>query len=416
MTKQLEQELTAWMRQQADQAPHDTDLEPGAYRKSRRIRVQRRITSAVVVAAVLGLAVPAGMHAMNLAAGPARPQVANSPTTIETPRQTPQPQPAPVPASPVQINFDQLPHGVTTLPWWSSSDRAIHDGGTVYTEVEAPKELAKLGDRQFAVVTDPGRTGLESLELIGVRDPATVAVKGSYSLALSPDGSQLAWVSNDPKGFSSVNIASTETGKLVDQLGLGDRSDLSVVGFSGNDVLISSDRGASKPEARLWNRTHGKPEVVQLRGASYAVASARNGQAISILTHLEDDKSGNGRWCGAVIRDIKRRLWESCDLMAVAISPDGRYALTQPSNTEGAGTGSFTVVDLLTGKKGLEIRAELLNQFAWEADSRHFVVEALNEGKTALVRSDLYGNLELISDPVTYSFPEDDQPYVLGSR
>jgi hypothetical protein len=204
MTKQLEQELTAWMRRQADQAPLDTDLEPGAFRKSRRIRLQRRITSAVVVAAVLGLAVPAGLQAMNLAAGPDHPQVADSPSTIETPTEAPKPQPQPVPASPVRIDFDQLPRGATSLPWWSSKQRAIHDDGNLVPAKSAPRELAKLGALQYAVVTDPKRSGLERIELIGARETITVAANGSYSLAISPDGEELAWIAKDSDGSSSL--------------------------------------------------------------------------------------------------------------------------------------------------------------------------------------------------------------------
>lgn len=417
MTKQLEQELTAWMQRQAEQAPHDTDLEPGAFRTSRRIRLQRRIASTAVVAAVLGLAVPAGLQAINLANGPDHPQVANTPTTIETPQESPRPRPQPVPTSPVHIDFDRLPRGVTTLPWWSSKERAIHDGSILYPLKTAPGDLAKIGEQSYVVLNVRKEDGVRSLELVGRQGRIPVEPISGYSLAISPNGEEVAWVTNDSMDFYSVNVASTETGKRVDQLGLGNRPDLSVAGFVGSAVILSSDRGVAKSEVKIWNRESSSPgEIKSLEGA-HATASAQNAPVISVLTHLQDDTTGNGRWCGTVGKlGEAPPLWESCELMAVALSPDGRYALTQPSDTEGAGAGSFTVVDLRTGKTGLEIRADLLSQFAWEADSRHFVVEALIGGRTALVRSDIYGNLELISEPVAYNFPEVDQPYVLGRR
>src|SRR5262245_32104762 len=106
MTGQLEQELVARMRQQADRVPYEgIDLEPGAFRKSRRMRRRRWAASAVVTTAVLVTVVPSSAQVLNIALRPNSPDVATTASPLGTAAQSS----PPAQVRPVQLDFGTLP-------------------------------------------------------------------------------------------------------------------------------------------------------------------------------------------------------------------------------------------------------------------------------------------------------------------
>jgi hypothetical protein len=400
MTKRLEEELAAWMRQQADQTEHGTDLAPGAFRKSRKIRRRRRIAIVAVAAAALVVVVSAGTQAMNLATPDQRDQVVNTPTRSAEPTPTQSKAPTPLPANskPVVLDFDKLPRGTPNVAWWDAQTRAIRWG-----EQRLPLGLegtpagfgwvGSQGDNRYVRFQNTGEVGAR-LELVG-GDATQPLTDEAGTFAVSADGKQVAFTTGKDRG---VSVAS-DAGEVLHRKTFGFTPE--VTGFVGSKLVISASyEDRDETHAEIWDLDTDRVRTIE--GALSAQSTAPAKGLVAVRT---GNPSVGDELCSAVIdvNDGDRELWRGgCGMDLVSLSPDGRYAVLSPP-TEGDVTDvPYTFVDLRNGRDVLKLQAASWNGIAWEPGGAHVVLNAFDDDQNALVRCDLFGTCELVSTPLVW--------------
>jgi hypothetical protein len=396
MTKQLEEELAAWMRRQADQSWNGADIAPGAFKKSRRIRRQRRIATVVVAAAALAGVVTAGTQVVNLATP--GDQVVNTPTTSAEPTppgRTQAPKPLPKGSKPIVLDFGKLPSASTSVPWWDARTGTLRWGEEELTlgQNGRPEAFAKLGADQarlFVTFQTTGEVGAR-LDLID-GDGDQSLTKNAGTFAVSADGGQIAFTTGDRE----VRVASS-AGKTLHSKAFGFAPE--VTGFVGDSVVVSSPDG-EQPLTQVWDLDTDQVRTIQ--GVLSGLTTVASKGLLAVRT---GNPSLGDALCNAVI-DVNngdRELWRGgCGQEVVSLSPDGRYAVLSPP-TEGDVTEvDYTFVDLRNGRDVMKLQAMSWDGVAWEPDSTHVVLNAFVQDENAPVRCDLFGTCELVSDPLPW--------------
>lgn len=420
MSRRLEQTLMTWMRRQAAEASRGSDPEGltyGAIDRARRIRRRRSVVSGAVAVVVLVSAVPTGAAALDWFRDAQQPDVramtsTPDPTTTPSRRERPE---EPKGLARVTLDFGELPAGDTDVPWWEAASETVHAGGSTLP-MTTPWSFAQVADDGYALLTTPdGGWRLEIVRQSGSRLLAEAAPEDQLSKpVIRADGERLAWAESSPGDGTTLHVATAE-GEEVASTHLAGREDTSVEGFLGERVLVSSP---DEDEVQVWDPSSNR--LTELPGGADAVrawASASATGVTSVATELVEEEGVMPHWCNAVLdTNAAEALWESCELTPVGFSPDGRYAVTQPSDTEGAGPLAYTVVSAETGRPVLELRADVLSRFTWEDDGQYLVVQASVDGEEALVRCGLDGTCELVAEPLPSDFPADPETYVLSYR
>src|SRR5690606_4305580 len=280
-----------------------------------------------------------------------------------------------------------------------------------------PWSFAPVAGGSYALVTalDDGGRRLAIVGPDGEQPLAEVSPEDEFARpVISADGRTLAWSDTASGDGTTLHLATAE-GEEVASTHLAGRYGISVAGFLGDRVVVtSSDDGTVEvwdPSSNGLTELPGRPDAVR------AWATNPASELASVATRLVEDDATVPHWCNAVVDTREAAvLWESCELTPIGFSPDGTYAVAQPSNTEGAGPGSYTVVGAESGRPVLEVQADLLVGFTWEDDNRHVVLRAYVGGETALVRCSVDGVCERVTEPVASDFPADPEPYVLSYR
>lgn len=397
MTKQLEQELTAWMRRQADRSVHGADLAPGAFRKVRRIRRQRRIAVVAVAAAAIGIVVPAGAQVMNRATGPD--QVVNTPTTSVEPEPTPSRTPAPTPrgARSIVLDFGKLSRGTTNVPRWDAEKSALRWGedSLPLGQNGRPELFAPLrfeGATRYAVFSTTSEVG-GRLDLVGgeAEQPLT---DDAGTFAVSADGEQVAYTTGKDRGVSvasgSGRVLHSRTFDVAPK----------VVGFVGNTVVVSSADSGEHPRVQVWDLD--SDQVRTIEGARSAESTAPDKGLVAVLT---GNPANTDELCFSVI-DVDngdRPIWQGgCGMELAELSPDGRHIVLGPPVGGEVTPVRYDFVDLATKRTVLKVRADSWNGLTWEPDGTHIVLNAFVGDDNALVRCGLSGDCELVSTPLSW--------------
>jgi hypothetical protein len=316
------------------------------------IRRRRRVVSGLAAAAVLAVAVPAGLSVVDRTAGTTRPDPGPAASTSD-PDPTPQ-----VTEGPGHLDARTgLRSGEAGIPVLYDGLAHLPDGGTF--------ELA--GDYTDFVATDDGWAGVVGgiddtgpLHFLDQDGTVVEEAEATRGLAVSHDASVLAYVT--PEGDVMVR-----TGQGSERLGEV-QADLAtpagVVGGAGCDegctVYTNFETGSGGGAART-----GTPETQEPFRLLEVTGVTGDGRVAGILSYGDDPTKEPGS-CSAVLDDANRQLWRTCDFALGRFSPDGELVLGHPAYRSGEGDGSLAILDADDGT----VLAEYVN----DAESQAFVL------------------------------------------
>lgn len=122
-------------------------------------------------------------------------------------------------------------------------------------------------------------------------------------------------------------------------------------------------------------------------------------------TKLNDDQTTCSTYTGRETLDADtEKTWNTCDVMPLAFSPDGKHVLaTGPHGYEGLGVSSLTILDRASGTTRLALSNNEESQafivdMQWE-DASHVLAVVFQRGRWAMVRVGIDGSAELTARP-----------------
>jgi hypothetical protein len=224
-------------------------------------------------------------------------------------------------------------------------------------------------------------------------DPA-----GGYELAVSQDGSRVAYVVRESKNQVMLVDAPTDgTDPITWLIDVPGGEMLDPVGFLDDDTVVySSDVADVMGIARAGGELTPITSLRRIDDAS---------EATGMISGLVSYGIDGG--CSGVMDPASGELvWKSCDYSNLRFSPDGRHVVADASYFDGPGSPSLTILDAETGEVVSDFRPTArrtvvgVSQAAWEDDDS--VLAYIDEGgDQAMVRLGLDGSIERVTDVVT---------------
>ena len=365
--------------------------------RARSIRRRRNAVRGVVAAVVLAVAVPVGLSTTDLLGTG---QDAPPPAASNSPNPSPSPsEPAPTPEAdgsfPLTVRgLEQgAPAGIPYID--ADAEQLVTPDGTVDLP-EAYSMITPYNGGWMAIGSSqhPGKVIMLDADMnVTHTDPA-----GGNALAVSPDGSQVAYVVRESKNQVLLVKAPTDgTDPVTWQFEVPDGESLDPVGFLDDEsVVYSSDTLEQMGVARTGGET--TPITGLLRVDD---ASAATGLVSGLVSYSND-----GGCSGVVDPGTGQLLWKSCDYSNLRFSPDGRYVVADASYFDGPGSPTLTVLDAGTGKVVVSFKPTArrtvvgVSQAAWE-DTDTVLAYVDEGGDQAMVRLGLDGSAERVTDVVT---------------
>lgn len=126
-------------------------------------------------------------------------------------------------------------------------------------------------------------------------------------------------------------------------------------------------------------------------------------------------RNDNGTQCGGLSTDEPNFLWDTCEYEVGPISPDGAYVLAPPSQYDGLGYRTISILDATTGEVTGQYGAEGDASFIWSdagwSDDGNAVFTVYDGANWHLMAMAPDGEIAEIADPVK---SEDvDNPFVV---
>jgi hypothetical protein len=364
LTDPLTSRLSRQLHEQVDDW-HDTPLTlEGVQGRARSIRRRRQaMTTGLVAAAVLAVAIPAGIGLGNRTDS-SPDYTSPSPTRV-------------VEQEPSAIGVPYLEGRTLTLPGGQERELpARYDGAVV------------LGDRVLTVAQDPGSAGWTLTDL----DDDSQVPLATGSLVTNSDASAVAYVRDD----GHVLVESFD----------GTTTDLGPVGNVQPVSLVGGPDCSAPGSCAVWfNRGEGGIDVVQNGGPAparpdaVAVTDAAVDGRLSVVTSVD---LGAGGACSAVL-DGGTTTAESCDHTFGRFSPDGRHLSAAPAYE--SGIGDVFAAILTAGGEEVARYEPARGDFVWSStweDNDHLLVTtySYDEG-WSVVRLGTDGTQEVALGPST---------------
>ena len=374
---------------------HRSALTVGGVRtRARRIQRRRTAAAGAAAAAALAIAVPVGF---SLAGADQRSDV--------RPAETPS---VPVITETVRIDPGTSPTSDTLAVALLDVDTpSLIFGGEVTELPEAYDQLTAYLDGWIGIVNYEGAYSWRQLDAdFAILDEVATTSR----LAVSADGSRIAWAEHDGTGWYVVDVAadgSREERRTPLPEGRAQAS-VDVIGFVSDTEVVVTQSDPSDGE-RTTLRVDGSiatPVPGFIRPWS---ASSATGVIVGV-TKVHEDLSS----CSAVVdAQTGTPTWTTCDYTLESLSPDGSYVLGLPSYLDGAGSRTVAVLDAATGEavvdyelKGPRNRLLVVNErVAWE-DEDSFVATVVSGDRQYVMRLDLNGTFERINAPGTELEPD----------
>ncbi|MBA3780360.1 MAG: hypothetical protein H0X12_00690 [Nocardioides sp.] len=358
-----------------------------------RIRRTRWIVTVAAAAAVAAVVVPTALFVSS-------PGGDNSPGPVAS-------SPSPQPTGPIDVTLTtDLQGGHEPYLDWMDPQRAVFSDGTGQPVDRLYPQFVRIGSLFLGVRSDDrGNRFLDidtdvhsggKAETRTIVDQVVVSRGGTTAAWTEPDGSVwTAWdggmrqLEKQPAGVSAVAI-----------IGEDSCADVCTVFYNAP--------GAGEPGLVT---TDGQTERVTPRATSLDDVSSE-------LLVAEQTSYDEGRACSEVY-DLRhgKGLWETCDYTLLRFSSDGLHVLAKPSDADGIGPTSITVLSAETGTPVATYRVDdgFIGAQAWEDDGHLlFVRYSYGSGSWDIVRADLRGTVQRAAEAVNAS--EDRRPYTFGGN
>lgn len=361
-----------------------------------RIRRTRRIALAAAAVAVAAVVVPAAIVAVPRPGGDDSPR----PATSGTPSPT-------VPAGPVDVLMPVQPErGADPGIAWMQGDLLHRPDGSEVRAARFYEQFVEVGSTLLGVHSreaerlldiDDGEGPVETRPIV---DTVVVSAGGTTAAWSGPDGSvTTAWAGGtaglrtQPEPVRPVAITGEDTCQESE---------------GGGCTVFLNRLGEGRP---LFTTSHGiedvvTPDAVSVNDAHGTLVAAqtayRQGRACS---ELFDASSASTRW-------------RTCDHALGRFAPDGEHLIAIPSDADGLGPASVSVLDTGSGEAVATYTVEkgFVGATAWEDDGHLLLVRySYDTGSWDVVRVDLAGHVERAAEPVA-SGDDSTRPLTLAGN
>lgn len=381
--------------------PLDLDSVKG---RARGIQRRRRVTTGLVAAVVLGIAVPVGL-------GVADNMQSTSPAPFvgRTPSPSPSADPTPTPEAP----RGPIPASGATAPRGDDAGVTYLAGSVVHPAGQSPSDLGRRYDGiapyDSGWITYDWATGM-TYQLDG--DGAVQWKNEGVGLAIGSDGIDVSYPTRTADGNYALALESTDGSRKMPVLTIALPAGTVIpVGFAGDDeVVYRIDRAKG---SGVYVTDFSDPPV-RIDGLITANGANDVTGTVAGVTSVDDLEQSS---C-SVVMDVasQRALWETCDYTLTQFSPDGRYVLGIDAYGDGLGGSSAAILDASDGTVLADYTTRDLgftHQVVWETDSTALLTTH-QDGAWYMLRLAPDGSIEQALDPVDGS-PE-NAPWAFGAR
>ena len=377
----------------------------GEIKRGRRLRA-----TLVMAAAVLAIAVPAGLVALDRDGS-----------------REPSPAPSPVKVDRSPITLATLAAGARPAAGWMQG-QVWHRPDDSQFQFSGGRAFAVAPLGGFTVVASSGDQGQRAYLVppVGSTNHEVTSWPMEGGFGVSADGAMVAFVRPDgvpvvlesdtrAKGITNHELPKVPRGSGFDAVAITgttcDSPSDSVcavwVTTSGKSVesWVSTPEGTS-----LIHATSGSPDMVHPN--LWRVVDVLEDGTKAVMTQVNDTGS-----CSEIRSPDVAALWATCDDRFLSFSPDGQHLLASSAYADGAGDNRLVVLDAARGRPLLDLRTTdgaFIGQMVWEDDS-HVLATVSDGGRWAIVRIGLDGSREYAVAPVTGKDPY-ESPFVLPSR
>lgn len=350
--------------------------------RARGIRRRRAALTGLAAAAVLAIAVPAGIVVTD--------QGNNGPDT--GPAATPTPTPL-EPGEPVLLDVEAAPSGgPAALPVLLGSTLTEPNGDTIEVG-DGVRAFVPLGDGW--VVTRQRSVEDITVDRLDAEGTVIGSDRGSWGLAASEDETAVAYArptgevmtvseGEEPFSLGRVPMASPEVVVMQGSANCRDTAE------SGRCTVYAND--PNKGES--WSVTSGL-EASRAFDFSTVRGLAPDGRLAGIVS-----VSATGS-CSAVVSADGSEQWRTCDYTLDAFSPDGRLILGRPAYLDGAGDASLALLradsgELVARFQNDEVTQSFVGASAWESNDA-VLATVFQGGSWHLMRLGTDGSLSRLS-------------------
>jgi hypothetical protein len=354
-------------------------------RSARRIRWRRRVAGGAVAAAVLAVAVPAGLLATGVDRGTG--PVHRPPVVAGTD------QPTPRPDGSYTLTMTGLPQGDQPGIGYLAGRTLHQPDGSQFALPEAYTQIAAYGDGWVARSSDVGGANAAFLDAHGAVSERFTTGNG---FAVSADGSRVGYVRVQPNGANALfngHADGSEPERWLFDVG----PSVTPVGYVGRDAIVYETDG-QRPEVGIKS-VSGKDSVLPglLRADG---ASEQAGLVSGLLT-----SSDNGTAVSGVVKPAAgpKPLWTTDRYTLGQFSPDGQLVVGLDTG-DGIGSRSVALLDAHTGtalvryEQGRDGKIAV-PEVTWEDDG-HLLAVANEVTTWQVLRLDMLGHEEQATGPV----------------
>jgi hypothetical protein len=384
LTRQLHAQVDGWHH-----APLTLDSVQGKARTIRRRRTA--VTTGLAAVAVLAVLLPAGLVLDD--PGSQRPApTAPSPTEVV--------EPTPNPDGTFPLTLDVPEGGVPVTGYLTLDDQQLVTPDGAY---DLPGDFVQLAPYDGGWVGiragDYGTTGTQVV-MLDADFQEISAVLGGSALAISADGSRVAWVEAVGNGGDWTVVNAPVDGS--EPIRTPTSRDTQVEGFLADDAVATShfenpDDGYSYGQAT----PEGEFDAIPLGGyQSVGGVSEVSGLVAGQTKFLGD------RTCSEVRRTDTAQpplVYETCDHKLAGFSPDGRWLIGYATYYD-LGSPTLAILDAATGDPVVEwvssrkqADAAVVHSAAWEDDDTVLAVVEQG-GQQAVLRLEADGTANRASD------------------
>ena len=231
-------------------------------------------------------------------------------------------------------------------------------------------------------------------------------------VAVNEAGTTIAWIDTDGTVMTAWEGDQVSMG-TVDLAAAGETVAYFTAAVTGGPncyevedgclVYVNSGLG---DESRSFS-SHGIDDIVA-PGVT-KVFDATGAGAVSVINEVTEDLNT----CGGLLDLTDRTLrWDTCEYQVQQISPDGRHVAAPPSQFDGLGPTSISVLDAETGQETGRYSPEggFIGTWTWTTDG-HLLFDAYDGASWHLLSMSTDGEIAEAGDPVEGE--EFDSPFTL---